>query len=113
MRRRSIGKSAKVSTENSVSANTARSSSRREASTTAAETAALIDSTEVSLFQPGKGNVTCQSLKSEKGHVPFALDRSRGVRVIGKHSMNEEERRREGRDRVGGRRSGERAEDGG
>jgi len=52
MRRRSIGKSAKASTENSMSANTARSSCRREASTTAAEIAALIDSTEVSLYQP-------------------------------------------------------------
>ena len=111
MRRRNIGKSAKASTENSVSANTARSSSRREASTTAAEIAALIDSTEVSLFQPGEGGFTCQSPKREKGHIPFALDRSCGVRVIGKHSVHEEERRREGRDRVGGRRSGERAED--
>ena len=96
MRRRSIGNSAKASTENNINANTARSSSRREASTTAAETAALIDSTEVSLFQPEKGGVTCQSPKREKGHAPFALDRSRSVRVISKHSVHEEERRREG-----------------
>jgi hypothetical protein len=97
MRRRSIGKSAKAFTENSISANTARSSSRREASTTAAETAALIDSTEVSLFfQPGEGGVTCQSTKREKGYAPFALDRNSGVRVIGKRCVHEEERRREG-----------------
>ena len=50
MRYRNIGKSAKASTENNISANTARSSCRREASTTAAEIAALIDSTDVSLF---------------------------------------------------------------
>jgi hypothetical protein len=96
MRRRSIGKSAKAFTENSISANTARSSSRREASTTAAETAALIDSTELSLFQPEEGGVTCQSPKREKGYAPFALDRSSGVRVIGKRCVHEEERRREG-----------------
>ena len=46
----------------------------------------------------------------EKGHAPFASDRS--VRVICERSVNEEEDCREGRDRVGGRRRGERPEDG-
>lgn len=44
-----IGNSAKDSTENSVSANTATFVESREARTTDAEMAAFIDSTEVSL----------------------------------------------------------------
>jgi hypothetical protein len=110
MRRRNIGKSAKASTENSISAKTARSSWRREASTTAAEIAALIESTEVSLFnQVGR---TYQRQKRRKKHAPLASDQRRSVRVIRERSVYEEECRREGRDRVGGRGRRESPEDG-
>jgi hypothetical protein len=105
MRRRNIGKSAKASTENSINAKTARSSCRREASTTTAEIAALIESTEVSLSNPVGPTYP---LEEKKGHAPFASDWRRSVRVICERSVNEEEGCREGRDRVGGRRRGER-----
>lgn len=108
MRRRNIGKSAKASTENSISAKTARSSCRREASTTTAEIAALIESTEVNLSQPGG---SCLFARKKK-HAPFTSDRRRSVRVICERSVNKEEGCREGRDRVGGCRRGERPEDG-
>jgi hypothetical protein len=41
-----------ASTENGISTNTARSSFSREARTTAAEMASLMDRTEVNLFSP-------------------------------------------------------------
>jgi hypothetical protein len=50
--------------------------------------------------------------EKKKGHTPFASDRRCSVRVICERSVNEEEGCREGRDRVGGRRRGERPEDG-
>jgi hypothetical protein len=59
------------------------------------------------------GGGTRQNLKKgRKGHTPFPLDRKRGVRVIGKRSVDEKKGCRKGRDRVGGRGRGKRAEDG-
>lgn len=112
MRRRNIGKSAKASTENSISAKTARSSCRREASTTAAEIAALIESTEVSLSNPVGLLISTQNRRKKKEHAPFASDRRRSVRVVCERSVYEEEGRREGRDRVGRCRRCECPEDG-
>jgi len=110
MRRRNMGKNAKASTENNISENTARTSCRREASTTAAEMAALIDSTEVSLFFQLRCHLS--ELKKEGGNRPFTLNWRRSVRVICQRSVHEEECRRKSPDRVSGRRRGERAKDG-
>lgn len=109
IRCRNIGKSAKASTENSISAKTDRSSCRREANTTTAEIAALIESTEVSL---SNAIGLTYPPEEKKGHAPFASDRRRSVRIICEGSVNEEEGCRDGRDRVGGCRRSECPEDG-
>jgi hypothetical protein len=114
MRRRRIGKRAKASTEKSINAKTERSSCSREAKTTAAEMAALMDNTDVSLFIPGNGlfvSIPKAPKRDETGYRPFTLDRGRGIRVVSEHGMHEEERRCEGPDRVSRGGGSEGAED--
>lgn len=104
-----MGNNANASTENSISANTARSSCSREARTTAAEMAALIDSTDVNLFL--RINASPRG-KKKKECAPLALDRGGVVRVVGKSGVHQKEGRCERPDRVGRRGGCESTEDG-
>ncbi len=106
-RRRTNGNNANASTENSISANTARLSCRREASTTAAETAALIESTDVSLSCPHQR----QTRTTEDACVPLALDWRGAVGIVCERGVDQEERGRERPDRVGGCRGCQGTED--
>jgi hypothetical protein len=57
-------------------------------------------------------NVLQAPKRDETRHRPFALDRKRGIRVVSKHSMHQEEGCREGPNRVGRGGCGEGTEDG-